>query len=516
MTYPVAVGPGTLTPGLYLVIDLLAGAASAGVGTLKAAIIAPVWAGVSGVGAGDLGASEVRSGAGAASAAEAFGVGSPGHLAAKRLYAKSPSAQVDFVACTSAGAKAAKTWTFSGAPTQSNVVMCDVAGREWQVPWLSGESNEDIVTKIRASIAERTQDLPAITVAGLDDDELKVESKVGGAIGNDIRCRFYLELDATGTEAIDIETEEPLTGGTGVPDFATPLAVMAGEEYAFILPVIGNSDVGNVSTKSNLSKTVDHIMGFNSGLNAKLQQAVVGITSSVSAAKAAAAHANGAQNNGVVEMILCINGRGLPCELAGREIGGWLKELPLDAAVNRIGEIFDGYIGASDKVGDKPTEPESEDALGHGVSLISYTAQGLEQLVRPVTAHSQDDFGGADRRLLDVQNVSATYIVARDLRSAIPAEFPKAKVTRDIGAEDDPPPKGVIEERDIRAFVVARLRTWQANGVVTKASLDKAIADGTLIVRVNDSDESQVDLVLPFKIVPPLAKFGMVVQRQPN
>ena len=91
-----------------------------------------------------------------------------------------------------------------------------------------------------------------------------------------------------------------------------------------------------------------------------------------------------------------------------------------------------------------------------------------------------------------------------------------AKITKDIAPGEDPPPKGVIEERDIKAFVISRLRFWQTQGVITKQSLDTAINGGTLIVEVNAQDETQVDIVLPFSIVPPLAKFGVVVQRVPN
>ena len=150
------------------------------------------------------------------------------------------------------------------------------------------------------------------------------------------------------------------------------------------------------------------------------------------------------------------------------------------------------------------------------MALVGYNAQGLEVLVRPVTTHSQDSTGAPDRRLLDAQNVAATYIVARDIRSALPAEFPNAKLVKDTEPGEDPPPKGVIEERDIKAFVISRLRFFQAQGVITKQSLDTAINGGTLIVQVNDSDASQVDIVLPFSIVPPLAKFGVVAQRVPN
>ena len=40
MTIPLAVSPSQLTPGLYLTVDLLAGAAGAGSGVLKVALMA--------------------------------------------------------------------------------------------------------------------------------------------------------------------------------------------------------------------------------------------------------------------------------------------------------------------------------------------------------------------------------------------------------------------------------------------------------------------------------------------
>ena len=265
-----------------------------------------------------------------------------------------------------------------------------------------------------------------------------------------------------------------------------------------------------------MSSVIDHINNFNTGLNAKLEQVIVGITTTIALATAASSDANAAQNDVTGELILCINGRGLPGELGGREVGGWLLGLSTDPAVNRIGEDMSSYIGAVDLIADSPTVSQSETALGNGVALIGYTAQGLEILVRPVTTHSQDATGAPDLRLLDPQNVAATYIIARSLRSALPAEFPNAKLVKDVEAGDDPPPKGVIEVRDIKAFVITQLRFWVAQGVITKESLDTAVDGGTLIVEVNDSDPTQVDIVLPFSIVPPLAKFGVVVQRVPN
>ena len=510
MTIPLAVGPGQLTPGLYLVVDLLAGAASPGTGTLRVALMG------SKSSAGDLtNDTEVRAGGGEVTASQAYGPGTAPHLAAKLLYQTFPAAVVDFISPVPGAGVATLDVTAAGVPTGNNAVLCDVMGREFQVAWLIGESADDVKDKIVDAINQRTQDLACVAVDG-GVGIAEINSKVAGNVGNDIKVQMRLLVPATGTESIDTNTPTPLAGGTTDPDFTNALASLEGEEYAYVLPCLSNADAGNVGTKNNASRTIDHINNFNTGLNAKLEQLVVGITTTIALATAASADANAMQNSEVGELLLCINGRGLPSELAGREVGGWLLGLSTDPAVNRIGEIFDGYIGALDKIADKPTQSESETALGNGVALIGYTAQNLEVMVRPITTHSQDSAGGPDRRLLDAQNVAATYIVARDMRQALPQQFPGAKITKDTLPGDDPPPKGVIEERDIKAFVISRLRFWQTQGVITKASLDTAIEGGTLIVQVNDSDATQVDIVLPFSIVPPLAKLGVVVQRVPN
>lgn len=510
MAIPTAVGPGQLTPGLYLVVDLLAGAASPGTGTLKVALMATKSA------AGDLtDDTEVRAGGGAESASTAFGPGTVGHLAAKQIYGVFPAAVIDFISPAAGSGTATLDVTATGVPTGNNSVLCDVMGRTFEVAWLTAETADDIKDKIIDAINERTDDLACTAVDG-GVGVITINSKVAGNVGNDIKVKFELSLAATGTEAIDTGTYTPLAGGTTDPDFTNALAAISGEEYAYIMPCLSNTDIANTGTKNNASRIIDHINGYNEGLNAKLQQMVVGITTTVAAATASSAHANSCQNDPAGELILCINGRGLPGELGGREVGGWLNGLSGDPAVNRINEVMSEYIGAFDKIADKPTISESETALGNGVALVGYTAQGLEVLVRPVTTHSQDSNGAPDRRLLDAQNVAATFIVARDMRGALPAEFPNAKITPDTEPTDDPPPRGVIEERDVKAFVISRLRTWVSQGVITKASLDTAIDDGTLIVMVNAQDSTQVDIVLPFSIVPPLAKFGVVVQRVPN
>lgn len=511
MPIPTAVSPSQLTPGLYLSVDLLAGAASPGTGTLRVALIATKGS------AGDLtDDTEVRAGGGVDTAATAFGTGTPGHLAAKQVYRKFPAAQVDFISPVAGSGTATLNITFAGAPSSNNSVLFDVVGREFEVSWLVGESADDMRDKAIAAINQRTNDLP-VTASSGGAGICQIDFKVAGNIGNDALVKAVLSLAQTGTETVTgAATHTNLAGGTTDPDLTNALSALEGREYHLILPCLSNADAVNVASASNPSRIVTHISGLNTGLNAKLQSFVYGSTTTIAAATAATVHANNAGNVEYGQLVTCVNGRSLPCEFAAREVGGRLAVESVDPSGNRIGELYDGVFGSNDVIADTPSLAQSETALGAGVSLISYTAQGLLQLVRPITTHSQDDAGGPDRRLLDVQNVSATYIVARDLRTALPQEFSGAKVTEDVEAGDDPPPPGVVEERDIRGFIISRMRFWEREGVVTRASIDTAIADGTLIVQVNATDPTQVDIVLPFSIVQPLAKIGLTVQRVPS
>lgn len=512
MSIPLAVSPSNLVPGLYLTVDLLAGSASPGTGTLKVALLA------SKSSDGDLtNDTEVRAGAGVASARTACGAGTVGALAAEWLYAAYPTAQVDFVSPAPGSGTATLGITLAGAPASNNVLDCDFMGRTWEVAWLVGESAADIATRLINSIVARTNSLSCTAVSG-GSGICTVNSKVAGNVGNDIKVYIKLRSGTTGTETINAGTsvDSALSSGTTDPDLTNALAAIAGEEYHYIVPCLSNTDVANVASANNLSRIKTHVDAYDSGVSAKLQQFIAGYTGTVALGIASAPHANSAGNSQVGEILLSINDRSLPGELAGCEAGGRLAAVSIDPAANRIGEHLDNLTGARDTIADKPTDAEALSALTNGVSLVTYTAQGIPMLMRAITTHSQDDAGGADTRLLDTQNVDASYIVARDLKTSLWTEFAGAKITEDLEPGGDDLPTGVTEERDIKAFIISRLRYWQRQGVVQQAALDAAIDGGTLIVQVNESDATQVDTVIPFEIIQPLAKLGVVAQRVPS
>lgn len=506
MSIPLAVSPGTLTPGLYLKVNLIAGPAAPSIGPLRILLIAPKSS------AGDLtDDTEVRTGGGEASAGVAYGPGTPGHLAAKQIYAAEATALVDFVAPIPGAGAAVATITLSGAVTQNNAVEALICGRTIQVGWLIGESTSDVRDKLILAINSLDDSLPVVATSG-GAGIVTLTFKVTGRIGNDAKVKCRLLEPQSGTEAVSPTGITSFTGGTTDPNVDNVLDAAQGREYHYIVPCLSNTDAETTGSSSNVERILQQIEQFNEGLNAKLQQVIYASTGSQASAEAAAI----ARNVGYAQHVLCVNGGSLPCEFAGAEAGDRLSAIGVDPAANRIGnQIGSSLYGSDDITSDKPTPAETESAIGNGVSIVSYDAAENLIAVRPVTTFSQNPAGGPDRRLLDTQNVDAAYIVARDLRAALPAEFPNAKIQRDAAPGADPAPPGVIEERDVKAFVISRLRIFQRNGVILQSALDEAIADGSLVVEVNDFDPTQVDILVPLQVIPPLAKFGVVVNREP-
>jgi phage tail sheath gpL-like len=504
MGIPIAVAPTVLGPGLYLTVDLLAAAASPGSQPLKAIVMAPKSS------AGNLTVdTEIRRAASANDGTTAFGAGTPGALALARFLEENPTAIVDMIAPTaSAGSTAAVSLTFAGTVTSSWNVQWTICGRVINVPWLAGEVATDVAARSISYINQQTNNLP-VTASSGGSGIVTLTFKVAGPWGNDVVYAVALQSGAGGTVAGGTSTTGNLTGGTTEPDFTNALSTISGTKYDFQLGCVSNADAQSASSTSNPGRMKTKINALNTGLNAKLQRVIIGLTGTLSPAKTGAI----GRNDGAMEYVFCKNGQSLPCEFGAAEMGDRMANIAIDPAANRIGDNFETVFGAADLVANTPTQPEIEDALGNGVSIVSYTPQGVCAIVRPVTTHSQDTGGNPDRRVFDTSQVDGIYAVANDIEVALPQEFPKAKIAKNQTPGDEPLPPGVVEERDIQSFIINRLRVWQRRGVVRKDLLDAAIAAGTIIALVNSVDNTQVDIVIPMAIVPPLAKFGVYVQK---
>lgn len=499
---PLAVSPSTRSPGLFLKVDLLAGVPSPGSAAFRCLLVAEKAA--SGTITSDT--ELVQAVGGPDDVATLLGVGTPGHLAAKALFAEHGLALLDVISpAPSGGSSAEQTITFATGPaTVTWDVEVEIAGRTADFQWLAGETDTQAAAKCAAAINSLAQDSPVTAASALG--VCTVTAKIAGDWGNDITISAVATNGATGTVTVG---GAKLAGGSNAADPTTALSNVESTEYAYILLHTSNAEAADGTASSAPGILKAHIDGLDEGRNAKLQQAVYACTTTPADAKAGTANLN----HGPTQCIFANAFRSLPVELAAAEIGARIREESLDPAANRIETNYRARLyPPADLNADALTEAEVEDLLQSGVTPVTYDSTNTPRPSRPITTYFKDSGSNADDRLLDTSRVTGTYAIARDLRVAIPAEFPNAKLSPDLEPGEEENPEGVVEERDVRSFVIGRLRFWTSTGVARRDRLEEAITNGTLVVRVNPSDVSQCDIAVPVVIVPPLAKFSLVVQ----
>lgn len=509
MNIPLAVAPSVRSPGTYVSVNMKAGASAPGGGVRRALLIASK--GSAGTITNDT--QLVQGVAGADDVKTYLGPGVPGHLAAKAAFAEYGLLQMDLVAPTPAsGNQATFTVTFDDSVpvTSQRTVTLDIAGREVSMQWAAGVLDTDAAPLLVAAINAQDEDIP-VTAAAVGA-VVTGTFKLPGTIGNDCKVALTVSGGAGGSVTLGGVTSGRMTGGTTEASIAAALATVPTKEYDLILVAAnGNTDTGTASATTAPGRAKTHVETYRTGASAKLQQAIAGATGALSVAKTGAAQ----HNYEYLQYIFAANARSLPAEWGGAELGARMREESLDLAVNRIGMPYRATLyGPKDLASTTDgalTDVQVEDALQSGVTPVTYDSTGTPRPARPVTTYFKDTAGNPDARVLDTSRPTGTLGITKDLRSALPAEYPNAKLSKDLEVGDDPPPAGVVQVKQIKKFVESRLRFFVAQGVASGPALAAAIADETLIVRVNPSDPSQCDLVVPVSIVPPLAKFSLVV-----
>ena len=494
-----AVASSVKTPGFYLLLNLLGAPANPGTAALRTLIMAPKSS------AGNITANtEVRQCFGPNDVATALGAGTPGHLAAKRFFQRFGLGSLDVIAPTaSAGSVATGTQTFTGPATENSTIRFRIHGRQIDVAWLSGEAATVFVTRAVAAINQFASDL-FVTASDATSGSILFTAKVAGPWGNDVRLWAGI-LEGGGGIAVSVNPTN-CTGGTTEPSFATALTTVSTTEYARIVACLSNADAADTSSSSNAERLGSHITTFSSGNAALLQVGVVGNTGSTANAKAGAID----RNNVAVQYVLGRVWDDIPAELAAAEAGDALNLISRERSnYNRIGNRHDLY-GPRDVVTNKLSATEIEDLLSNGVSPLDVDSlTGVPFLVAPVTTHSTSS-GAPDYRAYHLSDTDAMFAIFRDLRTATPQEFANASISPDLASGADPLPAGVVEVRDVKAFVISRLRSQVRAGVVQGPALDLSITSGELTVDIDESDASQVNIFVPLSIIKPLAKFGVV------
>lgn len=504
MTVPVAVSPSTKSPGTFLSVDLLGGAANPGSAALRILLI-----GCKNTADGDITADgEVRTVFGADDVLTSHGAGNIVHLAAKQLFGANGTAGVDVAAPASGGgATATATQTFAGTATENSTVRFRIHGRTLDVAWLNGEAVATFHARAVAAINALGNDL--FTIASGVSPDIVHTAKSAGPWGNDVLLNASI-VEGGGGISISANPTS-LSGGTTEPDITNVLGLVTTRRYRRIVLCASNADASATGSSANPDRLLTHLLATNTGAQALLQVGLVGHTGTIANVSAGAVDRNSPE----FEYVYCQDSEDLPGELAGAEAGDAMRWVALRPNYNRIGNRLN-VLGPRDPVASKLTAAEIEALLNTGVSPIDLEPVTNEPfLVRPITTHSLNG-ANPDFRAFDMPDIDATFSVAEDLQVALATEFANASISPDLPAGADPLPPGVVEERDIKAFVIARLQFWANLGVIDRTKMEAALANGDFSFGINVSDATQFDIFGLANIIRPLAKIGLVLSKANN
>ena len=512
----VALAPSTRSPAVGVKVNFTKGAASPGSSRLRGLVIAV--ASSTGSLAGSDGTIK-QAVSGADDFATYLGPASPGHLFAKALFVECPTAYLDLVtALAPTGNTATATVTFDDTSpvTADRTVTVTIAGRPITITWRVGEDDITAATKLVAAANGQDQDLPVSAANGGGANPAVVFSfKQPGLAGNDVKIYLDVADGAGGSIALSGTASDHMTGGTTEATLTNALLAVSDTTYDYIALLTSNADVGSASATSGPGKVKTQLRAKGDGANARLQQAIFGATGTTTLVKTGTA----ARNYERLQTTYCQFGQSLPAEWQGAEMGARMREVAINPVKNRIKMVYRATLyGARDRVNDTLTAAEEEDLLFAGVSPVGYSSAGDPLPLRPITEYFKDGSGNADDRVLDTSRVDGIFAVVNDLAVALPQEYAGQNISPDLPNGEEELPPDTTEIGEVKEFVIQRLFYWaRKRGVLLVNRVLEAIgtpeAPGGLIVEIDPTDPSQVDLVVPMKTTPPLAKFSLVANQ---
>lgn len=510
MTIDLAFPADTRRPGIGLKLNLKSGPISIGGGAIRALIISTKNA----TGGSATVDTVLYPDVGSADAVSTLaGPGGLAHDAASRFFEENPTGTLDMAfMADAAGNSATGTFTFDDASPiiVQQQVNVQIAGRTFSIPWSVGVSKVDIATALVTKIANLSNILPVTAANGGGALAVVTNTfKQKGTAGIDCAISISLSGGAGGSA---VASGAKLTGGTTEASNANVIAnLMPGHEWRAIVQCLSNTDCAIASPTSNLGRMKVYIGGSNSGIGALLETNISACTDSTTNAKAMAAQHDYEYFNHT----LWRGAQSLPCEIAAWGAGIYTREIkddPNHPFINEEAGPKATLYGSPNASADNLSAVEAEDLLHFGVSYVTLNAQGVPRLARPISTYYLDSNANPDDRVLDFSKVFGMMAVASALRIFLGRQFAGKKLAKSLPTGNTPIPPNIVQEKTAKNMVIGFIRDqYVAAGVVDGAKLDASVADGSLVVQVNPSVATQLDMFLPLGIIPPLVNTSIVI-----
>jgi len=414
-------------------------------------------------------------------AQQLFGVGSMLAIMAEAALASNSFTEMwaQPIEDNAAGAAAAGSVTFGGAPTTSGTISVYIGGKRVQIGATSSDTPASLATALAAAINANTALPVTAAVDGTTTSKVNITARNKGEAGNgiDVRVNYYGESLPNGLTA----TIAAMTGGTGNPDITAALTALGDEWFQVI--AMPYTDAANLAVLEN---ELDSRFGPLREIEGHAFAAANGTHSSLGTL--------GDSRNSPHLTIVSAAAEPMPPYAKAAETAAIAAYYASIDPARPLQTLAYSYCLAPAE-NDRFTLEERNLLLFDGIATTTVNAGGVMQIERMVTTYKTNAAGGADISYLDVETLFTLMTIRHDWRDYIKRKYPRHKLAND-GTRFGPG-QAVATPNLFKAEAVAKFREWEEIGLVE--NFDQFKRD--LIVERNPSDPNRLDVLLPPDVI---------------
>lgn len=377
--------------------------------------------------------------------------------------------------------KAAGTLAITGPATESGTLHFYFGGQHVTVSVADGDTATEIGDAIDDAIAARP-DLPITSVN--TTGTVAVTYKNAGTIGNDydMRVNYRGKLGGEVLPAGVGVVVTNLSGGSGDPDVTDALAVVANEDFDFILT--------HFTDDTNLDALDDEMVVRWNPLHMKEGHVFTAFKGTAPDVATFGESRNG-QHMSVMDA--GYNSPTPPMLWAAAMCGLVAYHATIDPARPFNGLPMVGVLAEPNA--DRRTLTELNTLLYAGIATHNVNRVGAVSLQRIATCYQVNSVDVPDASYLDANTLFTVAYFRKTLRARITSRFPRHKLA-DNGTKFGAG-QAIVTPKIIKAEIVALAQEWEQLGLLE--DIDQFKND--LIVERNLVDRNRVDAMLPSNLV---------------
>ena len=357
------------------------------------------------------------------------------------------------------------------------------AGRRYRILVATTDTEDDVATKVDATIMADSYRPADSTINGVNANEVDLTARWKGTTGNTARLEYGIEVNGDDPLAYSLFTFTQMTGGAGDPEIDTILGNLAGEEFDWICaPYSDGINVGHALDYLNdssgawswLRQTYGHYLTVHYGDYATVQ--AFGL----------------AQNSNHISTL-----PGYMFESPSWDYTAALgalaaKHLQSAPELSRPLQTLEmrGIKGPR-KVSDRFGDAERQALYYDGISGVMHSRIGQVQLERVITMYRLNAWGDPDATYLDLNTMAQSMFGIRFLRQKITNTYPRVA----LAGDDAEPSPNVARPIDIRNTLIHGYE--ELCSPTYSVFENPGLFADSLVVERNGQDANRVDAYLP-------------------